>query len=201
MKNEKKDLTLPKIEKLLIEIAIKIAKQEKGCLLILQRENLKYEKLIAQDVKPFNVMENQRRLEALALLDGACIIDTKGFLIAYAVNIKNTKTFTGFGTRHAAAYTASLHKNTSILASEEDKKIRIFKDGKLVMQIDPLEKNIEYHTKEAVNVLESIGAGSIATIGTSILAPTLGVTLLPGIIIFGSTYYLVKLIRKKQKGN
>ena len=50
----------------------------------------------------------------------------------------------------------------------------------------------------AVNVLESVGAGSIATIGTSILAPTLGITLLPGIVIFGSTYFLIKLIRKKQ---
>ncbi|MBI2110741.1 DNA integrity scanning protein DisA nucleotide-binding domain protein [Candidatus Woesearchaeota archaeon] len=113
--------------------------------------------------------------------------------------MKNTKTFTGFGTRHAAAYTASLHDNTSILTSEEDKKIRVFKNGKLVMQLDPFAKNIERHTKEAVNILESIGAGSIATIGTSILAPTLGVTLIPGIVIFGSGYYLIKMLKKKMK--
>ena len=66
------------------------------------------------------------------------------------------------------------------------------------MQIDPMEKNIESKTKEAVNVLESIGAGSIATIGASVLAPTLGITLIPEIVIFGSTYYLVKLIQKKK---
>ena len=66
------------------------------------------------------------------------------------------------------------------------------------MQLDPFEKNIMSHTKEAVNVLESIGAGSIATIGTSILAPTLGIMLVPGIIVFGSTYYLVKMLRKKR---
>lgn len=197
-KDNKKEKTFYELEKVLIDIAIKIAKREKGCLFVIKNNGISYEPLIKQDVKPFNVIEDQRRLEALALLDGACIIDSKGLLIAYAAKIKDTKAFSGFGTRHSAGYSASLNNNTSILASEEDKKIRIFKNGKLVMQIDPLEKNIEYRTKEAVNILESIGAGSIATIGTSLIIPTLGITLVPGIIIFGSTYYLIKLLRKKE---
>ena len=186
------------IEKTLIDIAIKIAKQEKGCLFVIKINGLNFDTLLPQDVKPFDILENQRRLEALALLDGACIVDKNGSLIAYSAKIINTKVFKGFGTRHSAAYTASLNKNVAILASEEDRKIRIFKNGKLIMQIDPMEKNIESKTKEAVNVLESIGAGSIATIGASVLAPTLGITLIPGIVIFGSTYYLVKLIQKKK---
>ena len=186
------------IEKTLIDIAIKIAKQEKGCLFVIKINGLNFDTLLPQDVKPFYILENQRRLEALALLDGACIVDKNGSLIAYSAKIINTKVFKGFGTRHSAAYTASLNKNVAILASEEDRKIRIFKNGKLIMQIDPMEKNIESKTKEAVNVLESIGAGSIATIGASVLAPTLGITLIPGIVIFGSTYYLVKLIQKKK---
>ena len=186
------------IEKTLIDIAIKIAKQEKGCLFVIKINGLNFDTLLPQDVKPFDILENQRRLEALALLDGACIVDKNGSLIAYSAKIINTKVFKGFGTRHSAAYTASLNKNVAILASEEDRKIRIFKNGKLIMQIDPMEKNIESKTKEAVNVLESIGAGSIATIGASVLAPTLGITLIPEIVIFGSTYYLVKLIQKKK---
>ncbi|MBS3146903.1 diadenylate cyclase [Candidatus Woesearchaeota archaeon] len=186
------------IEKTLIDIAIKIAKQEKGCLFVIKINGLNFDTLLPQDVKPFYILENQRRLEALALLDGACIVDKNGSLIAYSAKIINTKVFKGFGTRHSAAYTASLNKNVAILASEEDRKIRIFKNGKLIMQIDPMEKNIESKTKEAVNVLESIGAGSIATIGASVLAPTLGITLIPEIVIFGSTYYLVKLIQKKK---
>jgi len=194
----KQKSTIQHVEKLLLDIAIKIAKQGKGCLLVIKKDGVVYEPLLPQDVKPFTIQENQRRFETLALLDGACIIDVKGKLVAYAAHIKNTKTFKGYGTRHSAAYTASLHNNTAILASEEDKKIRVFKNGKLVMQLDPFAKDIEKHTKQAVNVLESVGAGSIATIGTSILAPTLGITLLPGIVIFGSTYFLIKLIRKKQ---
>ena len=193
-----KIIKIKNIEKTLIDIAIKIAKQEKGCLFVIKINGLNFDTLLPQDVKPFDILENQRRLEALALLDGACIVDKNGSLIAYSAKIINTKVFKGFGTRHSAAYTASLNKNVAILASEEDRKIRIFKNGKLIMQIDPMEKNIESKTKEAVNVLESIGAGSIATIGASVLAPTLGITLIPEIVIFGSTYYLVKLIQKKK---
>ena len=189
---------IAKVEQVLLEISIKIAKQEKGCLFVIKQNGLEYETLIAQDIKPFNIIDNQRRLEALALLDGACVIDKKGYLIAYSAQISNTKTFKGFGTRHSAAFTASLNKNIAILASEEDKKIRVFKNGKLLMQIDPMEKNIEQRTKEAVNVLESIGVGSIATIGASVIAPTLGITLIPGIVIFGSTYYLIKMLQKKK---
>lgn len=193
-----KNKDIQKIEEILIAIAIKIARQEKGCLFVIKQNGLQYETLIPQDVKPFRIIDNQRRLEALALVDGACIIDKNGNLIAYAAQISNTKTFKGFGTRHSAAFTASLNKNIAILASEEDKKIRVFKNGKLLMQIDPMEKNIEHRTKEAVNVLESIGAGSIVTLGASVLAPTLGITLIPGIVIFGSTYYLIKMLQKKR---
>ncbi|HLC73713.1 MAG TPA: DNA integrity scanning protein DisA nucleotide-binding domain protein [Candidatus Nanoarchaeia archaeon] len=193
-----KNKEIQKIEEILIGIAIKIARQEKGCLFVIKQNGLQYENLIPQDVKPFRIIDNQRRLEALALVDGACIIDKNGDLIAYAAQISNTKSFKGFGTRHSAAFTASLNKNIAILASEEDKKIRVFKNGKLLMQIDPMEKNIEHRTKEAVNVLESIGAGSIVTLGASVLAPTLGITLIPGIVIFGSTYYLIKMLQKKK---
>ena len=50
-----------------------------------------------------------------------------------------------------------------------------------------------------MNVLESIGAGTIGTIGTSLLVPSLGIALLPGIIVFGSAYYLGKLLHGKIK--
>ena len=65
------------------------------------------------------------------------------------------------------------------------------------MQIDALQKNVEKSVSGAVNIIESIGAGTIGTIGTGILAPTLGITLLPGIIVFGSAYYLGKLLTKR----
>ena len=185
-------------EKVVIDVALKIARSGKGCLIVIKKNEVKYDLLIKQDVKPFDIVKEQRRLETLALIDGACIVDLDGNLIAYAAKIKNTKVFPNYGTRHAAAYTASLNNNTSILASEEDRKIRIFKNGKLVMQIDALEKGIEKKTGEIVTLLESVGVGSIAAIGTTLLAPALGITIIPGIIVFGSAYYLAKMLLKKE---
>ncbi|MBU3907499.1 MAG: DNA integrity scanning protein DisA nucleotide-binding domain protein [Nanoarchaeota archaeon] len=207
MKNKIKN----KVEQVLIDTAMKIAKQEKGCLFIIKEGKLNYETLIEQDVKPFSIYENPRRLEALALLDGACVISEEGKLLAYSAKIKKTKVYSGYGTRHSAAYSASLSGNTAILASEEDRKIRIFKGGVLIMQIDPLEKNIEYKTKEAVNILESVGVGSVASFTASTLLPAAytslmgvssatpaGFVLVPGIIVFGAAHYLVKQIKSKK---
>ena len=93
---------------------------------------------------------------------------------------------------------ASLVKtNLVIIISEEDKKIRILKNGKMVMQIDALQKNVEESVSASADVLESVGAGTIGAIGTALLAPAIGLTLLPGVIIFGSAYYLSKLLRRK----
>ena len=64
------------------------------------------------------------------------------------------------------------------------------------MQIDALEKNIEHRTSAAVGLLESVGVGTIGTIGAGFLIPT-GIALLPGILIFGSSHYLIKSLLKR----
>src|SRR3989344_6000359 len=144
------------------------------------------------------VVKNPKLLESLALMDGAVIIDKKGFLKAYGAMIKTTKTFKNFGTRHSAAITASNKKGNFVLVvSEEDKKLRILVEGKMIMQIDSLDKNVTKSVSDAVNLLESVGAGTMGTIGASLLVPAVGIALLPGIVVFGSAYYLGKLITKK----
>jgi hypothetical protein len=69
---------------------------------------------------------------------------------------------------------------------------QIFKNGKLVMQLDALERNIHTKTSDAVSILESIGIGTLGTIGASLMVPTLGLSLIPGILIFGTSHYLIK---------
>lgn len=192
------------IEETLTKLALKIAKQHKGCIFVIMNTPLDYSVLIEQDINPFKVYENQRRTEALAMLDGACIINPDGVLMAYSVQILNTKSFMGYGTRHSAAYTASFNKNTVIMASEEDSKVRIFKDGKLIMQLDPLEKGIEGKTKEVVSILESIGAGTLSAIGVGVLVPVIGLSIIPGIIVFSTSHYVFKLVEQlliKKNGN
>jgi len=187
----KKDIK--KIEKIILKIAIEIAKSGEGALFVIG-DKVNYSKLIKQKFGKLSIFDNgaEKILKGLAVIDGAVIINKKGDLIDYGVMIKNARPFVGFGTRHAAAITGSKNGNISVLASEEERKVKIFKEGKYIMQVDALQKNVEEDVSLITKVLESTGAGVIGTIGTVTLAPTLGITLLPGIIIFGGSYYAIK---------
>lgn len=194
-KKEKTSNKNKKLEEVLIQVGLRIAKRGEGALFVVGET--KYTPLIDQSVPPFKASNNPKLLESLALMDGAVIINKKGFVIAYGVRIKTTKIFKNFGTRHSAAISAATGDNIVVIVSEEDKKVRVMKKGKTVMQIDALQKNVEKDVSKAVKVLETIGAGTVGAVGTSILFPPLGVAILPGIVIFGSAYYLGKLIQKK----
>ncbi|PIN95235.1 hypothetical protein COU53_00345 [Candidatus Pacearchaeota archaeon CG10_big_fil_rev_8_21_14_0_10_30_48] len=185
------------IEEALIEVGLRIAKRGEGALFVVGEAE--YKPLVDQNVPPFRVIDNPKLLESLALMDGAVIINKEGVMTAYGVMIKSRRTFKNFGTRHSAAMSASLVKsNLVVIVSEEDKKIRIMKKGKMVMQIDALQKNVEDSVSAAADVLESVGAGTLGAIGTALLAPAVGLALLPGVVIFGSAYYLTKLLRRKK---
>ncbi len=193
-----KKTNLKKIEEKILSITIEIAKQGKGALFIIGNK-IKYEKLMKQKIQKFNIFDSgsDKLIKSLAIIDGAIIIDNKGNVLEYGALIKNTKPLFGYGTRHAAALTASKNNNISILCSEEEKKVKIFRDGKYIMQIDPMQKNVEKSIPEISRILESLGAGLLGTIGTTLLVPTLGITLIPGVIIFGSSYYAINYIMKK----
>lgn len=194
MKNDIKNKN--QLEEVIIEVALKIAKRGEGALFIVG--DVDYEILVDQNISSFKAVENPKLLESLALMDGAVIINRDGFLKAYGAMIKSTSALKNFGTRHSAAVSASKNsENFVAVVSEEDKKIRILREGKIVMQIDALQKDIEKSVRQAVGLLESIGAGTLGTVGASILVPGLGLALLPGVIIFGSTYYLSKFLLNK----
>jgi hypothetical protein len=148
------------------------------------------------------MIKNPKLFESLALMDGAIIIDNFGFMVAYGVKVESKKILKNFGTRHSAAVSASIpDNNVSFALSEEDRKIRIFKKGKMVMQIDALEKGIEKKIPEISSILEGIGVGTIGTIGAGIIATSVGfagITFIPGVIIFGGAYYLMKKIRERE---
>ena len=191
----KKEKELKALQETLIQVGLRIAKRGEGALFVVGETE--YSSLVEQSVPPFKVSENSKLLESLALMDGAVIIDKEGIMRSYGAMIKTTKTFKNFGTRHSAALSAATGDNLVVIVSEEDKKIRILKKGKMIMQIDALQKNVENEVPQAVDLLESVGAGAIGTIGTTLLIPALGITLLPGIIVFGSAYYLGKILTKR----
>ncbi len=186
------------LEETLIQVGLRIAKRGEGAIFVVG--DVPHEPLIDQSVPEFKAIENPKLLESLALIDGAVIIDKTGNVKAYGVMIKSKSTLKNFGTRHSAALTASEIKgNLVVMVSEEDKKVKILQNGKMIMQIDSLQKDVEAQVPAAMKILESIGAGTLGTIGTSILAPTLGLALLPGIVLFGSAYYLTKMIIDKNE--
>lgn len=182
----------------IIEVALKIAKRGEGALIVVGK--CEYTPLVKQEVKPFNILDNPKLLESLALMDGAVILDKFGILEAYGVKIKSNKIFPNFGTRHSAGMSASSNNGTTAyVISEEDKKIRVFKGGRQVMQIDALEKKIETKISEAARILETIGAGTLGSVGASILLPTLGIAFVPGIIVFATSYWVINEIRRREK--
>ncbi|MEK6926619.1 MAG: DNA integrity scanning protein DisA nucleotide-binding domain protein [Nanoarchaeota archaeon] len=192
--------TLKDIEEKILKISIEIAREGNGALFVIG-ENIKYEKLTKQKFGELNIFSKgvEKVLKGLAVIDGAVIINNQGDMVEYSVLIKNTKPFIGFGTRHAAAMTASKKGNIAILVSEEERKVKIFKDGKYMMQIDSFQKDVEKQIPMMTKVLESTGAGLIGTIGTAVLAPTLGIALIPGIVVFGGSYFAIKSFLEKNK--
>jgi len=185
---------IKKLQETLIQVALKVAKRGEGALFVIGE--VEYKPLVNQAVPAFKVINNPKLLESLAIMDGAVIIDKNGMMKAYGVMIKSTKTLKNYGTRHSAAISAAKGNNFVIIVSEEDRKVRILQKGKMIMQLDALQKNVEKTVPQAVDVLESVGAGTIGVIGTSLLLPGLGLTLLPGLVVFGSAYYLTKVLRR-----
>ncbi len=192
--------SLKELEEKIIKIAIEISREGAGALFVIGKE-IRYAKLMRQKFGKLDIFDRgaEKVLKGLAVIDGAVIIDFNGRLVDYGVMIKNTKPFVGFGTRHAAVMTASKKGNIAILASQEERKIKIFKDGKYLMQIDPLQKNVENSIPLMSKILESTGAGLIGTVGTAVLAPTLGVALIPGVILFGGSYFAIKAFFEKYR--
>jgi DNA integrity scanning protein DisA with diadenylate cyclase activity len=198
-KLSKEDLKAKEIERKILDAALEVCKKGEGALFVIG-ENVKYERLIQHKIEPFNVLDKGgvKILTGIAMIDGAVIINKEGSVVDYAVLIKNSRAFLGYGTRHAAALKASKNGNTAILCSEEEKKIKIFKNGKYIMQVDSLEKGIDKKTDHIATILETLGAGLLGTIGVAAVAPPLGVALLPGVIVFGGSYLALKKILSKK---
>lgn len=189
---------MKKIEEILIKVGIEVAKKNEGALFVIS-DKCKYKKLLKQKIEPFSIFEAGARklLLSIAMIDGAVVVNSSGVVMDYGAKIEAKKVFRGYGTRHSAAYSASLQGETvAILVSQEDKKVKIFKKGKLIVQIDALEKDVEKHVSDANKVLESVGVGTLTTIGVATLAPSLGIAVVPGIILFGIPYYLIRKFKK-----
>jgi len=169
-----------------------MAKKKKGSFFIVTKNDIssKYE-LLYPDLfkdKKMSIFDKSMTpvILALAETDGAIVFDDDGKVVAYGVKIRKTKVLFGHGTRHSAARGISQNKDViSIISSEEDGQIRIFKHGELAAEINP-ETGKDKKVMEKIGELVSKPDLQVATAG-GVSSLLLGLNpLLAGAIFTGS---------------
>jgi len=188
-------MELKKLIKILINSASSISRQGKGCLFVISINPVRYKLMFDKSIKPFNISDKRKSdlLEFIGTKDGAVIVDKNGNIIDYGANIRMRVVMKGYGTRHSAGLSASLHKNISILASEQEKRVKLFKDGKLIAEYNPFKKGIEKAIPKSLSIMESLGWGTIGTLSLPLIGIT-GISIGSGIVIFTGIAHLIKYL-------
>ncbi|MDE1865146.1 MAG: diadenylate cyclase [Candidatus Micrarchaeota archaeon] len=95
-------------------------------------------------------------IKHLSELDGATIINGDGRMKEFGVTLKKQATYIGHGKRHAFALGTSKLKNVvCILASEEDKHVRVFRDGICLLDIDSKTKLSSGLKQKVVDIMNN----------------------------------------------
>ena len=195
-KSEKEKMK-QQVEDIALNIMITVAREGEGGLIVIGKLNkddyeCHYPNFFER--RRFTVFDDGIKpvLEKLATIDGAIVIDEDGRIRAYGARILRQKAYRGHGTRHSAAKGISLTGATAILASEEDHLVRIFKNGQVVVEINPFTKGIEKHTTKIIKLLHSPEVAGI--LAGAAAAPLVGIPVLSGVIIFSGSYMVSKKI-------
>lgn len=195
---------------IILNISKRLAKEKQGALFIVaSRESIHdnylphYPQITFADKLMSEGMASV--IEKLATLDGAVIFTPDGELVAYGSRILKSQTLVGSGTKHAAAkgYTLYDTSSTAILVSEESGWIKVFQNGKIVLETDSVD--IEPSTLDKVSrFLTNKDMALLASAGISMAA---GLVTAPTLLIVGGAYLMVKTtgsvissVLKKEKG-
>lgn len=185
-----------KVYEEVLHIAKQIARTKNGALFVLGEEKKlkKHYHLLFPQVFKENTLQEEgmsKVIAKLSTLDGAVLISYSGRIIAYGAKITLSKPIQGYGTKHAAAagVTEQIPDATAILVSEESNWIKIFQEGKIIMEMDSednpksLEDKIISFLSEGDTALLTAGGVSAAILGGAAVAP---------IMIVGGTYLAIK---------
>ncbi len=188
--NKKKEEVYDK----LLDIAKAVSNNKEGALFVIAKskklKNL-YEVLYPQIISSVSIFNkgSKELILKLSELDGAFLIDNNGIIIAFGARIKKSKTLAGFGTKHAAAVgiTEHIKHSVAILVSEESGWIKVFKDGKLIIEIDPTKNTPPSIMHKVISFITDNDTALLATAGAS--AAIMGV--IPVVVVSG-TYLAIK---------
>src|SRR3989344_2360092 len=183
---------------ILLEIAKRIAKQRKGALFVVTSRNKfkgVYEQLFPQIHIPYIIDKKGigAIIEKLATLDAS-----DGRVVAYGVRLKFSKAVRGFGTRHAAAsgITNAIKNSTAILVSEEVNWIKVFKNGRLILEMDPAAETSVRVKHKITRFITDNDTALLTAAGASAVLLGAG-----PVLVVGGTYLAVRgaagIIRKK----
>lgn len=200
-------LSKEKVYEIILPVAKQIARSKEGALFIIGPSNKfkkLYEPLFPQVLDKVNLKQAGmgKVLEKLATLDGAVIISNTGDLIAYGVKLKKSIPVPGYGTKHAAAAGMTTHVPDSIavLVSEEINWVKVFKEGKIILEMDS-EENPKSMENKIISFLSEGDTALLTAAGIS--AAILGGAAVAPIMIAGGTYLAIKtatgIIRKNWK--
>lgn len=130
-------------------------------------------------------------IRKLASLDGAIVVDNRGLMRSYGVTLTNSNSFSGHGKRHEFAKGTSIAcpEVTCILTSEEDRRIRIFRHGELVVNIDSRSR-LPLTTKDKITELLT-SRTSQTLIASGVAASILTLNPIPAIITITGSHLLI----------
>ncbi|VVB77101.1 DisA bacterial checkpoint controller nucleotide-binding protein [uncultured archaeon] len=175
-------------------------KQDEGCLFVIESEKAdsKYYKDYNTDIYKKNgrrlsvfKAKDKQLIRKLASIDGAVIISQRGEMLHYGATLINADKVVGHGKRHAFSMgTSRKVKGTiCILASEEDRHIRAFRNGSCTVDIDE-DTKLGISTRQ--KIAELIGAPITKTLVASGIATSiLTLNPLPAILTIGGSFVIV----------
>ena len=194
--NPKKLKRVQQIQKLCIDMAIDIVKGGEGGLFVIG-DTKHFSTLFPNffEGQAINVFDKgmNKVLVKLGMIDGAVVIDSTGKILAYGAHLSRQSPLQGHGTRHAAAKGISTQPGiTAVLASQEGKVVRIFKNGVQLIEINPYTKGVDSQMDKIVSFINRPEAALVT--GAAVGSTVLGVALLPGIVVFAGSYYIANKI-------
>ncbi len=195
-----------KVYNFLLEISKDLTKKKLGALFVIgPKHSFKdlYEPLYPQVVENHSIFEkgSKELILKLAELDGAFLVIDDGILVAFGARILKSRALPGYGTKHAAAVgiTSNIKNSSAILVSEESHMIKIFKNGKIILEMDS-SKTPPSIMHQVVGFVTDNDTALLATAGAS--AAIMG--FIPVVIVSG-TYLAIRtasgLIKKSLKHN
>ena len=178
----------------LLDISKNLAEQKKGALFVIaQKEKFSnaYECLYPKMLSNHSLFDKGAKelIQKLAELDGAFLLSHYGELVAFGARIKNSIPLKGYGTKHAAAtgITRKIKGSTAILVSEETNWIKVFRDGRIILEMDSMKKSPDTVTNKVISFITDNDTALITTAGAS--AALVG--FLPVVVVSG-TYLAIK---------